>query len=121
MKKRVLDVGNCSLDHGSITQLIQSNFDAVVELAAGGEEALQLLERNDYALVLVNRLLDTDGSSGLDLIKNIKTRSADIPVMMITNFAEHQDAAVADGAIRGFGKSSLSDITTIDLLREYLE
>ena len=32
---------------------------------------------------------------------------ADLPVMIITNYAEHQAAAVALGAVEGFGKLEL--------------
>ena len=56
--------------------------------------------------MLVNRKLDADYSDGIEVIRAIKAdaATADVPVMLVTNYPEHQDAAVAAGALRGFGK-----------------
>lgn len=120
MPKRVLDIGNCGPDHGSITDLITSNFDAVVDQADRGPDAVSLLKNHEYALAVVNRILDCDGSSGMDIIRDLKNDHPDLPVMLITNFEEHQKAAIEIGAEPGFGKSNLRDASTVDLLAEYL-
>jgi two-component system chemotaxis response regulator CheY len=64
------------------------------------------LKSDRFDLVLVNRKLDVDYSDGLEVIRQIKSDPAiaDVPVMLVTNYPEHQDAAVAAGAVRGFGK-----------------
>jgi two-component system chemotaxis response regulator CheY len=56
--------------------------------------------------VLINRKLDADYSDGIEILKLIKADAtvADVPVMIVTNYPEHQDAAIAAGGIRGFGK-----------------
>ncbi|MEZ6087225.1 MAG: response regulator [Pirellulaceae bacterium] len=103
----VLDIGNCGPDYSAIRSLIESNFDAQVLRADKASDALQLLEQQDsVSLITVNRKLDCDYSDGIDVIRQIKEdeRFKDIPVMLITNYVEHQDAAVAIGAVRGFGK-----------------
>ena len=123
MTKRVLDVGNCGPDHASITHMIESNFDAEVVQVHDGDEAVQTLASQSFDLVLVNRLMDRTGASGLDIIKKVKA-DADrraVPVMMITNFEEHQGLAVAAGAEPGFGKQAMNLPKTIDLLRPYLD
>lgn len=121
MSKRVLDVGNCGPDHSTITQVIRSNFKEVtVDKADRGNEALSQLSANDYQLVMVNRLLDIDGSSGMDVVASIRDQHPDVPVMLITNFEEHQSAAVAAGCVRGFGKRDVSANATLDLLREFI-
>ena len=122
MTKRVLDVGNCGFDHAAIRRVIEGHFDAQVDQADQTTDALQLLGCHDYALILVNRKLDCDYSDGLRVIRAIKDRPeyAHLPVMMITNFAEHQAAATAAGAVEGFGKNSLEDIETIDRLAAFL-
>jgi CheY-like chemotaxis protein len=114
MPKRVLDVGNCSLDHGSIRGLLERQFRAEVVQAHGPDDALDLLRRERFDLVLVNRKLDADYSDGLEIIKSIKgdKNLAAIPCMLITNYAEHQDTAVAIGAERGFGKKELAQPQT---------
>jgi CheY-like chemotaxis protein len=121
--KRVLDVGNCAMDHGAISALLAAQFGAQVEQAHGPEDALELLRRERYDLVLVNRMLDRDGSEGLELIRQIKADAelAKTPCMLITNFPEHQAAAVAAGAERGFGKKCLADPETVERLRKFLQ
>src|SRR5262245_49120819 len=105
MPKRVLDVGNCGPDHAAITQLMR-RFGAEVVQADGAHDALSLLRSGGVDLVLVNRKLDMDYSDGIEVIRQIKADPAvaATPVMLITNYAEHQDAAEAIGALRGFGK-----------------
>jgi CheY-like chemotaxis protein len=121
--KRVLDVGNCGPDFASIKSFLTSRFDCEVVQAHGPEDALAELRRGDYALVLVNRKLDRDYTDGIEVIKLIKADPdlSRVPVMMITNYAEHQDTAVAIGAERGFGKLELSSAETRDRLQHFLD
>ena len=121
-KPKVLDVGNCDLDHGNIADLLRQHFAAEVHRAHSPEEALRALQRESYDLVTVNRLMDRDGSEGLEIIKSIKSDPTLVhtPVMMITNFAEHQSLAEQAGAVPGFGKAAIGDPETIERLAEYL-
>jgi CheY-like chemotaxis protein len=120
--KRVLDVGNCSLDHGSISALLAKHFAADVVQVHGPDDALEALRGGTFDLVLVNRKLDRDQSEGLAIIKQIKANPqlASTPCMLITNFPEHQAAAVAAGAEPGFGKSNLTAPETIERLGKFL-
>jgi CheY-like chemotaxis protein len=120
--KRVLDVGNCSLDHEAISSLLARHFAADVVQAHGPDDALSELRRGRFDLVLVNRQLDQDHSVGLEIIKQIKAdpQLATTPCMLITNFSEHQATAVAAGAEPGFGKSSLAAPETIERLKKHL-
>jgi two-component system chemotaxis response regulator CheY len=119
---RVLDVGNCDADHGAIRSLIESQFAARVVRAHNAAEVGRLLREQSFELVLVNRLLDEDQSSGLELITHIKRDPAlrEVPVMMITNFPDHQQLATRAGARPGFGKRQLHDPETLRLLGEVL-
>ncbi|MCA9196570.1 MAG: hypothetical protein KDA87_03495 [Planctomycetales bacterium] len=89
----------------------------------GTDDAMACLESNSYQLVLVNRKLDRDYSDGIEVIRRIKSdpRFAAIPCMLVTNYAEHQDMAVAVGAERGFGKLELHSDETLHLLRPYFQ
>ena len=122
MPKVVVDCGNCGPDYGSIRQMIQSNFDAVVLQTHGLEDTLQLLAERDVDLITVNRKLDRDYSDGMDVIRQLKTdeRSKSIPVMLVTNYEEHQQAAIDIGAVRGFGKLSVKASATVELLVPYI-
>jgi CheY-like chemotaxis protein len=105
MPKRVLDVGNCGPDHAAIRQLLRP-FNCEVLQADDAREALGALKAGGADLVLVNRKLDVDYSDGIEVIRQIKADPAvaATPVMLVTNYPEHQDAAEALGALRGFGK-----------------
>jgi len=113
MKKQVLDVGNCSPDFASLNHFFTEHFDCEVTQAHGLEDALAELRKKEFSLVTVNRKLDQDYSDGIEIIKVIKANEQlrSVPVMLITNFPEHQDAAEEIGAERGFGKLELNDET----------
>ena len=120
--KRVLDVGQCAPDHASIRRLVEGNFEAAVVQAHGLDDMLAHLEQEKFDLVLVNRKLDADDSDGLEIIKRIKNRPemTETPVMMVTNYAQHQQTAVAAGAEPGFGKQQLRDPATLAKLARFL-
>lgn len=120
---RILDVGNCVPDHSTLTHYLTKHFVCVVDEAADGARAMAKLKAQPYDLVLVNRKLDVDYSDGLDVIKQIKAdpETKEVPVMMMTNYPDHQDAAVAAGALRGFGKLEYDDPETLERLRQVLD
>ncbi len=122
MTKRVLEIGNCNLDHALLGVLLKRSFQANVVRAHDASEALAALRSGPFDLVLVNRILDRDGSDGLELIRTIKASPefAATPVMMITNYPEHQERAVAAGAASGFGKAELQAAETHEKLARFL-
>jgi two-component system chemotaxis response regulator CheY len=122
MGKRVLDVGNCVPDHAAIRRMLETGFGAEVLQAHGPEDTLAALQAGPIDLVLVNRKLDQDYSDGLEIIKRVKSdpRLRAVPMMLVTNYAEHQVAAVAEGAEYGFGKLELSKPETHERLAKIL-
>jgi two-component system chemotaxis response regulator CheY len=121
--KRVLSIGQCLADHGSISRLLRREFAADVMPADTADEALARLRQEEFALVLVNRVLDGDGSSGVDIIRRLKADEAlrSVPVMLVSNYEDAQQEAIQEGAERGFGKGQLSSPTTAARLRRFLE
>ncbi len=122
MTKKVLDVGNCGPDHATVSSYLGSHFDCEVRQAHGADDALEALRSEDYDLVVVNRKLDRDYSDGIEVIKAIKgdQRLSAVPVMLITNMPEHQDAAEQAGALRGFGKLEYDKPETLERLSAVL-
>lgn len=112
--KRVLDVGQCDFDHSEISRMLRERFQVEADRAARLEDTLSAMSRGRYALVLVNRLLDGDGSEGLAIIQRLKKDAAtrDVPVMLVSNHADAQAAATAEGALPGFGKAALGSPET---------
>jgi two-component system chemotaxis response regulator CheY len=85
--------------------------------------ALSELKSGPFDLVLVNRKLDCDYSDGVEVIRTLKADpdAASVPVMLVTNYPEHQDAAIAVGAIPGFGKLEFQKPETREKLAKLLE
>jgi two-component system chemotaxis response regulator CheY len=123
MRKRVLDVGQCAPDHVAIRRLVQGTFGAEVVQADRLDDALAALRREPFDLVLVNRKLDVDYSDGIEIVQAIKADSAlaSTPVMLVTNYPEHQQAAIAAGAEPGFGKAELGLAATREKLGRFLD
>lgn len=120
--KRVLDVGQCAADHGAISHLIRRQFKADVTEAHDLDDALTQLRAGNFDLVLVNRKLDADGGDGLEVIRQIKADAnlAGVPLMLVSNFAEYHERAVAAGAEMGFGKADLGAPATRERLEKFL-
>src|SRR5947209_7116294 len=117
--KRVLSVGQCGADHGGITRALRQAFDAEVVAAHGADEALRTLRHGEYALVLVNRVLDADGAAGVDVVRAIKADEAlrQVPVMLVSNYEDAQEEAVSAGAEPGFGKAELGRPQMLERVR----
>jgi CheY-like chemotaxis protein len=122
MSKYVLSVGQCGPDHAAISRFLKSHFDVMITSADSASETLDLLQKRAFDLVLINRKLDLDYSDGLEIIRLMKSRPdlSSIPVMLVSNYADAHAAAVALGAISGFGKQELTIGETADRLRAYL-
>jgi CheY-like chemotaxis protein len=122
MSKMVLDVGNCRADHASIRRLIEDNFQATVVQAHGLDDALAELGSKDYDLVLINRKPTRGDRDGVAIIRTLKAgeETSDVPVMLLTDYPEHQQAAVELGAEPGFGKAELGAPATLEKLRRFL-
>lgn len=113
---KILDVGQCGFDGPRMARLWLNTLGAEVDCADTGDDALKLVQSNDYDVVLVNRVLAADHSSGLEVIARLFELGIKVPVMLVSDLPEAQDAAVALGAIRGFGKAHLEERSTLELV-----
>jgi CheY-like chemotaxis protein len=120
--KRVLSVGQCFADHSRITHVLRGAFGAEVIGADSLRQGLEQLHQERFALVLANRVLDADGSSGLELIRAIKADEhlRDVPVMLVSNYEDAQAQAVQAGATPGFGKAALGQPHMLARVEPYL-
>ena len=122
MTHRVLSVGQCGMDHGSISRFLGQHFDVSIEEADGASQALDKLRDGSFSLVLVNRVFDRDGGEGLSLIREVRQSEAtgDVPIMLVSNYPDSQQQAVALGAAPGFGKSELHASNLADRFASFL-
>lgn len=73
--------------------------DTVVETAVNGEEALDRIEQSEYDLVLLD--LRLPGMDGLAVLREIRKRKADLPVILLTAHGTVESAveAMQSGAV----------------------
>ena len=116
-------MGQCGPDHGAISRYLDQEFGCEVTASDLLVDTRAKLEREKFDLILVNRKLDHDYSDGLEIIRALKAdpATADVPVMLMTNYAEHQEAAMAAGALLGFGKLEFDKPETREKLAAVLE
>ena len=122
MTRKVLDIGQCGPDHWGISNLLLKHFSVEISRAESYDEAIRLARASSYDLILINRLLDADGSPGIDILQTLKSEptTANMPVMLVSNFEDAQQEAISMGAVRGFGKSQLNNPSTLKALGEFL-
>jgi CheY-like chemotaxis protein len=121
-RKRVLSVGQCWADHGSIASTLKKEFGSEVERADDLGGALERLRRGGFSLLLVNRVFDADGSSGVELIRRVKSDPTlhSVPVMLVSNYDDAQAEAAAAGASLGFGKAALGRPQMLERVKPFL-
>jgi two-component system chemotaxis response regulator CheY len=121
--QRVLSLGQCGADHANLSGNIERHFDAAVVPVATAEEALAELRQDTFALILVNRILDADGSSGLEFVKRMKQEQSlrDVPIMLVSNLEDAQREAIGAGAMPGFGKAALGQPQMFGRLKPFLQ
>ena len=121
MKKLVVTVGHCDPDHASLQRLV-SDFDCEIAQVHSLSEIQDLQNDRSIVLLLVNRVFDRCGSSGIELIKQIKSaeETREIPAMLISNFEDSQQESMAAGGIAGFGKAQLNLPETKNKLSQVL-
>lgn len=121
MARKVLSVGQCGFDNGNISRMIRTHFQAEIVPVDSTDNALDRLGREKFDLVLVNRVFDA-GGDGMEFIRQAKAtpKGQITPVMLVSNYPECQEEAVAAGAVHGFGKNALGTSATLATLRPYL-
>jgi len=121
MEQRVLIVGQCFFDYRALSRVIQSCSGVAVP-ADSADDALRQLRSGPFVLALVNRAIDGDSTAGLSFIEAVRADPglAVVPVMLISDYPEAQEQAVARGALPGFGKSQVGDPRLCERLRRVL-
>ncbi len=120
--QKLLIVGQCDFDYQRISSVISKIFDIEIDRADSFDDAIQSALEQSYALILINRLMDVDRSQGIAILHEFKSmpQTENIPVMIISDYQETQEAAIAAGASPGFGKAALDTPQTFRLLSNFL-
>ena len=123
MGKKVALVGHCGPD-SSFLRIAVSRVgkDVQVLSADDGRELNRVLEQG-VDLLLFNRQLDFgfDDDEGVAVIRKLRPHYPNVKMMLVSNYPEAQAAAVAEGALPGFGKRELNSPKVAELIREALD
>jgi CheY-like chemotaxis protein len=122
MSRKVALVGHCGPDSSYLRTSVGSIDRSIQVLSADDEQSLTKILADGADLLLVNRVLDFgfDDFEGVALISRLRRLHPDVPMMLVSNYAESQAAAVAAGALSGFGKRDLGSPRIKTLLKEAL-
>lgn len=120
MPKQVLSIGNCGYDFSTLSAALQKNYQVELQSVNTAKEATKAVKEAQYDLIVVNRLFDVNGESGIELIKKLKP-TVKTPMMLISNYPEYQQEAVAAGAVPGFGKTQVGKPALLEVVGEFLK
>jgi two-component system chemotaxis response regulator CheY len=123
MPKTVLLVGHCGPDSSYLRMIVKKAAgDVSIISADDSRELTQALETSNPDLVLLNRELGYgfDPGTGVETIAILSRAQPNLKTMLVTNYPDVQQAAVAAGALPGFGKRELGTPRVLQVLREAL-
>lgn len=119
-KKRIFIVDDHAMFRDGLRRLVDMEPDLMVcGDAADAADAMQGIRHSRPDLVIAD--LSLDGTSGIDLIKNLKRDFEDMPVLVVSMHAEslYGDRALRAGAM-GYVMKSEPATTVLDAIRKVL-
>jgi two-component system chemotaxis response regulator CheY len=123
MPKKVALVGHCGPD-SSYLRIAVSRAERDIQVVAVDDDSdLKRVLNDGVDLLLLNRQLDFgfDEDEGVALIRRIRAAYPNVKAMLVSNYPEAQAAAVAEGALPGFGKRDIGSARVSELLRDALK
>jgi two-component system chemotaxis response regulator CheY len=122
MSKKVALVGHCGPDSGYMRMVVSGVDKSVQVVSADDDQSLSKILKDGVDLLLFNRVLDFgfDENEGIAVIRRLHRQSPHLKMMLVSNYPESQAAAVAAGALPGFGKRDLGAARVKEMIREAL-
>jgi two-component system chemotaxis response regulator CheY len=120
MAKKVALVGHCGPD-SSFLRITVSRADRDVQVVSVDDSSdLKEVIEGGVDLLLLNRTLDYgfEDHEGVALIRRLRAKYPHVKTMLVSNYPEAQAAAIAEGALPGFGKREMGSARVSELLRE---
>jgi ActR/RegA family two-component response regulator len=122
MPKKIALVGHCGPDSGYMRMIVSGVEKGVQVVAADDDQDLSKILKDGVDLLLVNRVLDFgfEEKEGIAVIRKLHKHDPKLKMMLVSNYPEAQTAAVAAGALPGFGKRDLGAARVKEMIREAL-
>ena len=106
--KRILIVGHCGVDGPRLQSEVSACVAGAEVLRINSEADLERACDAGADLLLVNREpVGFEGTSGLDIIRKVCGGRPARRAMLVSDYADAQEQAVAAGAVEGFGKRDM--------------
>lgn len=122
MGKTVGLVGHCGPDGGYLRISLASIDRSAKIVFADDDESLRKLLSDGVDVLLLNRVLDYgfDEHEGVEVIRKLHKHYPNVKFVLVSNYPDAQAAAVAAGALPGFGKRELGSARVKEMLKELL-
>src|SRR5688572_8738204 len=122
MSKKVVLVGHCGPDSSFLRMAVSSASRGITVGAADDDQELTHSLSDGVDLLLLNRELGWgfDQTEGVEIIRTLRVKHPNLKMMLVSNYPEAQAAAVAAGALPGFGKREIGSPRVTQLLRDAL-
>jgi hypothetical protein len=123
MPKKIALVGHCGPDSSFLRIAVSKAEREAMVLMVDDDSDLKRVLDDGVDLLLLNRQLDYgfDEREGVALLRKIRAKYPAVKAMLVSNYPDAQAAAVAEGALPGFGKREIGTPRVNELLREALK
>ena len=123
MPKKIALVGHCGPDSSFLRIAVSKAEREAMVLMVDDDSDLERVLDDGVDLLLLNRQLDYgfDEREGVALLRKIRAKYPAVKAMLVSNYPDAQAAAVAEGALPGFGKREIGTPRVNELLREALK
>jgi DNA-binding NarL/FixJ family response regulator len=117
----VVLIGHCGFDSVGLKNAVLRVWPDAQVIGARHDAELNNAIEQGAELLLINRTIGGfSAADGIEMIRQVKQTHPQTRCMLISNYDDAQQAAVAAGAVRGFGKNDLGSRMVDDLLRSAL-
>ncbi|HVT89967.1 MAG TPA: hypothetical protein VHD56_14025 [Tepidisphaeraceae bacterium] len=122
MVRKVVLVGHCGADTSYLRIAVSGAATDISVLSVDDESELKKEITGGASLLLINRQLDYGFSTyeGIELISKLRADHPNLKTMLISNYPEAQAAAIAAGALPGFGKRQIGTPQVKEMIRAAL-
>jgi two-component system, chemotaxis family, chemotaxis protein CheY len=122
MSKKIALVDHCGPDSSFLRMVIGQAAKGASILAADDDRELDSVVDAGVDLILFNRQLEYGFAqrSGAAVIARLKEKRPDLKMMLVSNYADAQAEAVANGALPGFGKREIGTPRVVELIKQAL-
>ena len=120
MPQKIALVGHCGPDSSFLRMAVTKAIPGVQIVAADDDGELKNVLDAGVDLVLFNRQLDYgfDDPQGVSVIRKLGRFYPKTKMMLVSNYADAQAAAIQAGALPGFGKREIGGAKVTQLLRD---